>query len=156
MFCLLEILVFLLLAGKTAKEDTVGHLFRDYFREDTGEGSDDGTQGTGKIYTEEIVLSKGIYDITLLYEKGKGRAVSYVQCMTASAGARALYSDHVSLSDRQEGRTFSVYVNENNVSVRVVVEPDSPEAFNVNWITLSTADNSRAYRIFCMAVDISP
>jgi hypothetical protein len=89
LFCLLEILVFLLFAGKTAKEDTVGHLFRDYFREDTGEGSDDGTQGTGKIYTEEIVLSKGIYDITLLYEKGKGRAVSYVQCMTASAGARA-------------------------------------------------------------------
>ncbi len=154
LFCLLEILVFLLFAGKTAKEDTVGHLFRDYFREDTGEGSDDGTQGTGKIYTEEIVLSKGIYDITLLYEKGKGRAVSYVQCMTASAGARALYSDHVSLSDRQEGRTFSVYVNENNVSVRVVVEPDSPEAFNVNWITLSTADNSRAYRIFCMAVKL--
>ena len=108
LFCLLEILTLLLFAGKIAGQDKVGYLFRDYFREDAAE------EAGGKIYTEEIILPKGIYEIALMYEKGKGRAVCYAQCdrvlsssnggekdAMTEAGPRVLYSYRVSLSDIQ-------------------------------------------------------
>ena len=161
LFCLLEILILFLFAGKIAGQDKVGYLFRDYFRENAAE------ENGGKIYTEEIILPKGIYEIALMYEKGKGRAVCYAQCdkvlsssnggekdAMAEAGPRALYSDRVSLSDIQDSRKFTIYVNEDNAAVRIIVEPESGEDFSVNWITAATAGNSGLYRIFSLAVKL--
>lgn len=156
LFCLLELLIFMLFSGKILREDAVSYLFRDYFQTGVSDGSY-GSQGEKReIYTEEISLPKGIYEIALMYEKGKGRAVCYADCNTAVSGAgpRAVYSDHVSLSDIQDARKFSIYVNEDGASVKIVVEPDNPDDFNINWITIATADNSKINRIFIFAVKL--
>ncbi|MCM1135124.1 MAG: hypothetical protein NC400_06050, partial [Clostridium sp.] len=141
-FCLLEILFLFVFAARIFQEGGFGYSFQNYYRETW--------EGKNVLLTDELTVPKGIYEISVGYEKGG--AVCYAQANGALP--RVLYSDHVTLSGVQEARSFRIYVNEEEVNLRIVIEPERENDFTIKGITLITASNSKVYQIFCMALKL--
>ena len=112
----------------------------------------DRSDGMVKICTERIAVPKGIYQITVYYEKERGNGQCYAQA--SEKGVHSLYSDHVKLSYLQSERSFDIYVNDAVDDLRLVVEPEENGSFVISRIHMETAANAKAYQIFCMALKL--
>lgn len=142
--CLLEILFLILFSASILKEGIFSYAFQNYYREYQEEKE--------IIFTDELTVPKGIYEIAFNYEEGNGNAVCYAQARDGLP--RDLYSDHVNLSSVRDSESFRIYVNEEAVNVRIVIEPEYPEDFAVRGVSIVTAPNSGAYQIFRTAVEL--
>ena len=105
----------------------------------------DRSDGMVKICTERIAVPKGIYQITVYYEKKRGNGQCYAQA--SEKGVHSLYSDHVKLSYLQSERSFDIYVNDAVDDLRLVVEPEENGSFVISRIHMETAANAKAYQI---------
>lgn len=138
-------LLWLLLSGIFVfSQKEISYDFSQYARETAEE--------TGRICTEEISVPRGIYRVWVQYEQGRGDAVCYARA--GENGVRSLYSDRVRLSGKQQERSFDIYVNDPAEDLQIVIEPEDSGGFELRRVQAATAENAKAYRIFCTAVKL--
>lgn len=143
-FSLAELVFLLIFSINVLLKGTLEYEFHDYMT--------DRSDAAVKICTERIHAPKGIYTVTVQYEKDRGNGQCYAQA--SEQGVHSLYSDHVKLSYLQWERSFDIYVNDDVDDLRLVVEPEENEAFVIDRIRIETAANAKIYQIFSMAVKL--
>lgn len=143
LFTALEIFLILSQYIRLKAEPEIRYYFKEY-TEEMGESS-------GKIYTENIKLSKGIYDVVVEYKNYGGTLVVQAQASEYSKGWN-LYADRVNLPDYRNKQDFTIWVNNDVEDLRINVESDNRNDFEVTGVTIKTAGNSILYQIFKFTV----
>lgn len=143
-FSLAELLLLLLFSVNILTRDVYEHTFNEYLTEMSEVGE--------TIYTERIALPKGIYRVTVRYERDRGDGVCYAQA--GEKGVHSLYTDHVRLSSLQSEKRFDIYVNDDVDDLRLAIETEGSNTFIFKEANIVTAANARAYQILCMAVKL--
>ena len=131
---------------------SINILLKGAFEYDFYDYMTDRSDGMVKICTERIAVPKGIYQVTVHYEKEKGNGQCYAQA--SEKGVHSLYSDHVKLSYLQSEKSFDIYVNDEVDDLRLVVEPEENGSLVIRRIHMETAANAKVYQIFCMALKL--
>lgn len=139
LFTALEILLLINQYIHLKAEPEIRYAFKEY-TEEMGESE-------GKIYTENISLSKGIYDIVVEYQNNGGNLIVQAQASEYSKGWN-LYADRVNLPDYRNTQNLTIWVNNDVGDLRINVESDNRNDFVVTGITIRTAGNSVLYQVF--------
>ena len=120
---------------------SINILLKGAFEYDFYDYMTDRSDGMVKICTERIAVPKGIYQVTVHYEKEKGNGQCYAQA--SEKGVHSLYSDHVKLSYLQSEKSFDIYVNDEVDDLRLVVEPEENGSLVIRRIHMETAANAK-------------